>query len=233
MRDIQGRGAPEPREDDGPSAAEGARLVDQQRMLAEFGSYALGAHDLDDVLREACRLVLDGLGERIAKVVEARPDGRLCLRMAVGFEPTEEERWIPGRRRLLGRPRPDDRRPHDLARRHERPALRSGEGDEAPRHPLAHQRADPRPAEPGGRTIRRAGGRQPGGAGVHRRRGGVPRGLRQPPGRGDRAGQGARPHGRDGGGEGGAAARAAAPHQEQPRHGDGAGAAAVARGAPP
>lgn len=82
--------------EDGPSAAEGDRLVDQQRMLAEFGGYALGPHDLDDVLREACRLVLDGLGERIAKVIEARPDGRLYLRLAVGFEPTEEERWIPG-----------------------------------------------------------------------------------------------------------------------------------------
>ena len=95
MRNIRGRAVPEAHEDDRLSAAEGTRLVDQQRMLAEFGAYALGAHDLDDVLREACRLVLEGLGERIAKVIERRPDGRLHLRMAVGFEPTEEERWIP------------------------------------------------------------------------------------------------------------------------------------------
>lgn len=95
MRNIRGRAVPEAHEDDRPSAAEGARLVDQQRMLAEFGAYALGAHNLDDVLREACRLVLEGLGERIAKVIERRPDGRLHLRMAVGFEPVEEERWIP------------------------------------------------------------------------------------------------------------------------------------------
>lgn len=75
------------------------RLVDQQRILADFGIFALTSDDLDDVLRKACELVVAGLGETIAKVVEVRDGGeKLYLRTNVGFEVSEENRWLkPGR----------------------------------------------------------------------------------------------------------------------------------------
>jgi hypothetical protein len=41
---------------DQPSASRD-ELLDQQRVLAEFGSFALKSENLDDILSEACRLV--------------------------------------------------------------------------------------------------------------------------------------------------------------------------------
>src|SRR4051812_25249945 len=51
-------------------------LLDQQRVLAEFGEVALNAEDLSAILNEACRLVGEALKTDLAKVVELLPDGK-------------------------------------------------------------------------------------------------------------------------------------------------------------
>ena len=54
------------------------KLLDQQRVLAEFGEFALRAEDLDGILNEACRLVGGALRTDLAKVAELLPDGNAC-----------------------------------------------------------------------------------------------------------------------------------------------------------
>ena len=63
-------------------------LLDQQRVLAEFGEAALRTENLDTLLHEACRLVGRALRTDLAKVVELLPDGRrMIVRAGVGWQP--------------------------------------------------------------------------------------------------------------------------------------------------
>jgi hypothetical protein len=72
------------RQDDTTSKA----LLDQQRVLAEFGEFALRAENLDGILNEACRLVGDALRTDLAKVAELLPDGKgMLVRAGVGWKP--------------------------------------------------------------------------------------------------------------------------------------------------
>lgn len=51
----------------------------RQRVLADFGEFALRSENLDDVLLEACRLVSDALDTTYAKVLEIEEGGRSCI----------------------------------------------------------------------------------------------------------------------------------------------------------
>src|SRR4051794_25837615 len=63
-------------------------LLDRQRVLAEFGEFALRAEDLDAILDEACRLVGRALRTDLAKVAELLPNGQCMLvRAGVGWKP--------------------------------------------------------------------------------------------------------------------------------------------------
>jgi two-component sensor histidine kinase len=63
-------------------------LLGQQRVLAEFGSFALKTETLDAILNKACDLVGGGLGTDLAKVMELLPDGRtMRVRAGVGWKP--------------------------------------------------------------------------------------------------------------------------------------------------
>lgn len=63
-------------------------LLRQQTVLARFGELALKSDDLDEILTEACRLVGEGLGTDLAKVVELQEDGHtLLVRAGVGWKP--------------------------------------------------------------------------------------------------------------------------------------------------
>jgi PAS domain S-box-containing protein len=63
-------------------------MVKRQRILADFGEFALRNEDLDAVLAEACRLVHQALGADLAKVVEI-DHGRqeLLVRAGIGWQP--------------------------------------------------------------------------------------------------------------------------------------------------
>ena len=68
----------------------------RQKVLADFGDFALRSDSLDEVLHEACRLVSDGLGTDLAKVVEIEESGETALvKAGVGWRP-----GIVGNRRL-------------------------------------------------------------------------------------------------------------------------------------
>lgn len=68
----------------------------RQRVLAQFGEFALQSEDLDAVLTEACRLVSEALGTERAKVLEIETEAqRLFVRAGVGWAP-----GIVGRLRL-------------------------------------------------------------------------------------------------------------------------------------
>jgi signal transduction histidine kinase/DNA-binding NarL/FixJ family response regulator/HPt (histidine-containing phosphotransfer) domain-containing protein len=60
----------------------------QQTVLARFGELALRSDDLDKILTEACRLVGEGLGTDLAKVMKLQDDGETLLVCAgVGWKP--------------------------------------------------------------------------------------------------------------------------------------------------
>ena len=62
------------------------QMVKRQRVLADFGDFALRCGDLDAVLPEACRLVGDALGTDLAKVLEIDHGKReLLVRAGVGW----------------------------------------------------------------------------------------------------------------------------------------------------
>jgi PAS domain S-box-containing protein len=64
------------------------RMVRRQRVLADFGEFALRSEDLEDVLAEACRLVSEALGTKHAKVLEIERGGRsVLMRAGVGWDP--------------------------------------------------------------------------------------------------------------------------------------------------
>lgn len=63
------------------------KMERHQKLLAEFGEFALRSDDLDAVLTQACRLIADGLGTRHAKVLEIEEDARtLFVRAGVGWD---------------------------------------------------------------------------------------------------------------------------------------------------
>ncbi len=67
-------------------------MLRQQSVLARFGEFALKAEDTDAILTEACRLVGEGLGTDLAKVIEFERHGdprrdRLLVRAGIGWRP--------------------------------------------------------------------------------------------------------------------------------------------------
>jgi signal transduction histidine kinase/CheY-like chemotaxis protein len=66
---------------------ENQKLLRQCAILARFGELALRSENLNEVLTEACRLVGEGLGTQLAKVVELQGDGEtLLVRAGVGWK---------------------------------------------------------------------------------------------------------------------------------------------------
>ncbi len=64
------------------------QMVVRQKVLADFGDFALRSENLDDILQEACRLVGDALGTDLAKVLEIEADGKgLLVKAGVGWRP--------------------------------------------------------------------------------------------------------------------------------------------------
>jgi hypothetical protein len=60
----------------------------QQTVLAKFGELALKSDSPDEILTEACRLIGQGLGTDLAKVMELQQDGEtLLVRAGVGWKP--------------------------------------------------------------------------------------------------------------------------------------------------
>jgi GAF domain-containing protein len=60
----------------------------RNKLLADFGDFALQSEDLNDVLTEACRLIAEALNVRRAKVLEIDEGGQsLFLRVGVGWSP--------------------------------------------------------------------------------------------------------------------------------------------------
>jgi two-component sensor histidine kinase len=63
-------------------------MVKRQKVLADFGEFALRNEDLDEILTEACRLVGEALGTDLAKVLEIEQDGKsVFMRAGVGWKP--------------------------------------------------------------------------------------------------------------------------------------------------
>jgi PAS domain S-box-containing protein len=79
-----------------PSSQE--QMIRRQRVLADFGEFALRSENLDEILTEACRLVAAALGTTRAKILAIQEDGQsLLVRAGVGWDP-----GIVGRLRLPG-----------------------------------------------------------------------------------------------------------------------------------
>jgi hypothetical protein len=63
-------------------------LLEQQRVLAEYGDFALKTEAIDDILNRACELVGRALETDLAKLMELLPDGRTFkVRAGVGWRP--------------------------------------------------------------------------------------------------------------------------------------------------
>ncbi|MCU0791200.1 MAG: GAF domain-containing protein, partial [Nitratireductor sp.] len=62
-------------------------LLRRQKILADFGDFALQSEDLDSVLTEACRLVGEAMETGRSKVLEIESDGDLLVRAGVGWSP--------------------------------------------------------------------------------------------------------------------------------------------------
>jgi GAF domain-containing protein len=63
-------------------------MVERQRILADFGQFALRSDSLDAILTEACRLVGEALGTGRAKILELQEGGNVALvRAGVGWKP--------------------------------------------------------------------------------------------------------------------------------------------------
>src|SRR5690348_6853637 len=63
-------------------------MVRRQKILADFGEFALRNESLTEVLTEACRLVGEALGTKRAKVLEIEESSQsLLVRAGVGWEP--------------------------------------------------------------------------------------------------------------------------------------------------
>lgn len=73
--------------DDDTTEQSRVRLLAQQTALARFGELALRSDDLEEILHDACRLVAEGLGTDLAKVLELKSDGStLLVRAGVGWQ---------------------------------------------------------------------------------------------------------------------------------------------------
>ena len=63
-------------------------MIQRQRLLGEFGDFALRTDDLDAILNTACRLVAAAVGTDRAKILEIEvPDGTAVVRAGVGWAP--------------------------------------------------------------------------------------------------------------------------------------------------
>lgn len=63
------------------------QMIKRQKVLADFGEFALRSQDLDEVLTEACRLVGEALGTGVAKVLEIEEDKqRALVRAGIGWK---------------------------------------------------------------------------------------------------------------------------------------------------
>ena len=64
------------------------QMVRRQKVLGDFGEFALGCDNLDQILMEACRIVAEALGTRRAKILEIQDNGQqLFVRAGVGWAP--------------------------------------------------------------------------------------------------------------------------------------------------
>jgi PAS domain S-box-containing protein len=64
------------------------QLMKPQKILADFGEFALRSDDLGAVLAEACRLVGEALDTKRSKILEIKPgEDQLRVRTAVGWTP--------------------------------------------------------------------------------------------------------------------------------------------------
>ena len=73
------------------------QMVRRQRVLADFGEFAMRGDNLDEVLNEGCRLVGEVLGAGRGQILAIENGGRLLL-LEAGVA------WHPG---LVGTMRPD------------------------------------------------------------------------------------------------------------------------------
>ena len=72
----------------GGSNEELAYRLQQQRLTAEYGRYALQTHDIPALLQEATRVCAVGLHSNLCKVMEYLPDeGQFIVRAGVGWKP--------------------------------------------------------------------------------------------------------------------------------------------------
>jgi hypothetical protein len=75
----------------GPAMSDADRIQEmlkRQRMLSDFGAFALTCQNLDEGLSKACSLVADVLGTGRAKVLEIPHAGEcLFVRAGVGWRP--------------------------------------------------------------------------------------------------------------------------------------------------
>lgn len=63
-------------------------LTQRQKLLADFGDFALRCDDLDEILMRACHLVGDALGTELSKVLEIERGAHQALvRAGVGWKP--------------------------------------------------------------------------------------------------------------------------------------------------
>ncbi len=63
-------------------------LIRRQKLLANFGDFALRCEDLDEILTRACHLVGDALGTDLAKILEIeRGEHAALVRAGVGWKP--------------------------------------------------------------------------------------------------------------------------------------------------
>lgn len=64
------------------------QFKERQRVLADFGDLAIASDDLQEILSEACKLILRALEADFAKVVEIQEGGEsLLIRAGVGWKP--------------------------------------------------------------------------------------------------------------------------------------------------
>ena len=71
-----------------PQDKDPSKLLEQQRVLAEFGASAVNSDDQDEILNKACELVGRALGTDLAKVMKLTPDGQTFeIRAGVGWKP--------------------------------------------------------------------------------------------------------------------------------------------------
>lgn len=64
------------------------QMKSRQKVLAEFGDFALRSDSLDEVLHESCRLVSEALGTDFAKVLEIEESGEAALiKAGTGWSP--------------------------------------------------------------------------------------------------------------------------------------------------